>query len=187
VRNRSLPVITILFYGAAVCGPAVAAAHCERPAEAAAVQAAALQQEMAVAALMCNNVPGYNYFVITHRPDLLAADKALKDFFERANPGHGFDDYNSYKTDRANTASLRSHTDGGFCYKANANFRVATGRTLEETLAVAPFPAETGLDGCEQAVRPSAPVTYQPAPPAPPKKRSRKRTLLGKLVDAISP
>lgn len=170
-----------------LAGQALAAASCARPDEAAAVQATALQQEMAVAALMCNNVPGYNYFVVTHRPDLLAADKLLKDFFERARPGHGFEDYNSYKTDLANTASLRSHTDGGFCYKANANFRAATGRTLEETLAAAPFPAETGLEGCGRAIRPSYPATYQPAPPEPPKKKSRKRTLLGRLVDAISP
>jgi len=131
---------------ALIVNQAWAGAACERPVDFAALRTAALQQEMMVAALACHAVADYNDFVLSHRAALQESDKALMAFFESANPRSGFDDYNLYKTELANSASMRSIKDGGFCDHARGDFQAAAGRTLEQALAV--LPVDTGSVRC---------------------------------------
>lgn len=164
----------------ALPSPIAAAPLCERPEDAAAVQAAALQQEMMVAALMCREVGAYNHFVLSHRTDLQESDHRLLAFFVAAEGPAGDADYNLFKTELANASSLRSTTDRYFCARAKANFRVAANRPLAEFLRLAPYPADTGSVRCPQSERMEATV-----PEVPVRKRPRHRTWLGRLVDGV--
>ncbi len=133
---------------ALVVDQAGAAAVCDRPADAMALETAALQQELMVAALVCKSVAAYNDFVTSHQGALRASDKVLLHFFTTANPRRGDDDYNLYKTDLANAASLRSMHDSAFCQHARTNFSAAEGRPLQQVLAVLPYPVATGPYHC---------------------------------------
>lgn len=172
----SAPVVLALIASEA------AAASCEQPQDVVAIHTAALQQDMMVAAFMCRDVDAYNAFVFSHQGALQDSDRALMAFFERTAPGRAFDAYNLFKTDLANASSLRSTRDPWFCARADANYRAAAGRTLEQLLAQTPYPVATGAVDCPWAASP-APAN---APlPQPRQKRIRHRTWLGRLVDAL--
>ncbi len=176
MRKTTASVAAVLVFSSAN-------ASCDRPQDALAVQTAALQQEMMVAAFMCRDIGAYNAFVISHQAALQDADRTLLAFFQQASPQTGFDDYNFYKTELANTSSLRSVRDPQFCYRVNANFAAAVGRTLEQTLSVVPYPVDTGSARCNRSSVTTA--TFSPTTPPPPQRRVRHRTWLGRLVDAI--
>ena len=113
----------------ALAGQAFAADICARPDEAMALKAAALQQELMVAALTCDDVGAYNRFVVSHQRELQESDAALLGYFQRASAHAGADNYNAYKTKLANDfslACLREHQD--YCYTADAAFNQAFGR-----------------------------------------------------------
>ena len=109
--NRLLWVTLGVFL---LAGDAWAAASCVRPQDMKALQAAALQQQLMVAALTCHDTADYNLFVTTYRSELLESDQALKDFFLRQDVHKGTDGYNAYKTRLANVLSLRSLHDPQF-------------------------------------------------------------------------
>jgi hypothetical protein len=158
--------------------PAVAAQRCETPDDALALHAAALQQEMMVAAFQCADVAAYNDFVLAHRPALQEADRALMAYFERT-ASAPFDAYNLYKTELANASSLRFSTDRAFCARMAADFRTAARLSrLDQVLAEVPYTVDTGSALC-----PWTPRAVATEPVAPPKKRLRHRTWLGRLVD----
>lgn len=88
-----------------------------------ALKAAALQQELMVAALSCGDVVAYNRFVVSHQRELQDSDATLLGYFQRAGQRTGTDSYNSYKTALANGFSLASLRGGReFCYAADAAF-----------------------------------------------------------------
>ena len=58
-----------------------AADICARAPDIVALQVAALQQQLMVAALTCDDVSLYNSFVITYQEELLASDEKLQAFF----------------------------------------------------------------------------------------------------------
>lgn len=158
--------------------PAVAAGRCETSDDVTALHAAALQQEMMVAAFQCADVASYNNFVLAHRPALQAADRALMAYFQRTTSAPS-DAYNLYKTELANASSLRFSTDRGFCARMRADFRAAASRAnLYQVLAEVPYVVDTGSVICPWTARAVAPEQ-----PAPAKKRIRHRTWLGRLVD----
>lgn len=165
-------------------GSGWAAPYCGRPQDTMAVQVAALQQELMVAALMCHDVAAYNRFVLSHQNELQDSDKALMDFFAQQNAQTGFGDYNLFKTELANVSSYRSVSDPQFCRRNNANFGSLLGRelTLAQVLAELPYPVETSSMSC-------TPYAYQSMPTATAvprvRMRVRHRTWLGRLVDAI--
>jgi hypothetical protein len=103
-------------------GPALAAS-CAAPAEATALKAAVIQQELMVAAYQCNETRAYNRFVINYRGELQASDTALKAYFVRRGGEAGYD---SFKTKAANIFGLEQarHTDA-FCANAHALFAAA--------------------------------------------------------------
>jgi hypothetical protein len=138
-----------------LAGNAWAAASCARPQDVKALQAAALQQQLMVAALTCNDTTDYNRFVTSYQGELQKSDRALMGFFLRQDAAKGARDYDTYKTKLANAASLRSQHDPQFCRSAKVAFDVAFERkgSLAELASERPAPIATGYASCT----PSAP------------------------------
>ena len=148
-----------------VAGNAWAAASCARPQDIKALQAAALQQQLMVAALTCHATADYNRFVTSYRSELLESDHALMNFFLRQDAHKGADGYNAYKTRLANDASLGSLHDPRFCRSAKIAFDVALKRkgSLTELTSERPSLIDTGYTSC----MPGAPETTQMADATP--------------------
>ncbi|MDR3526128.1 MAG: hypothetical protein P4L57_02540 [Rhizomicrobium sp.] len=159
----------------ALCIPiskASAVAVCARPQEESALQTAALQQRLMVAALSCHNVADYNRFVLSHRPELQESDRMLMAFFVRRNAQKGTDDYNAYKTELANVSSLQNIRDSGFCRSAKAAFDEAFRHqgSVAEMVSQQPSLIKTGYVSCTPSTRdsiqtadatPSIPLRHQ--------------------------
>jgi len=104
-------------------GTAWAAEVCARAPDLVALQIAALQQQLMVSALICDDVSLYNNFVTTYQKDLVASDEALQAFFDRFGSEEGTPAYHSFKTKMANVYSGRSATDKKrFCTNVRATF-----------------------------------------------------------------
>jgi len=109
-----------------VAGTGWAAEICARAPDLVALQVAALQQKLMVAALTCNDVSLYNSFVITYQKDLVASDEALQAFFDQFGDTEGGPAYHTFKTKMANVYSARSAVDKNrFCTSARASFAPA--------------------------------------------------------------
>jgi len=107
-------------------GGASGAELCARAPELTALQVAAVQQELMVAAFACNDVTLYNRFVVKYRDELQASDDTLQAFFARKEDGTGLSDYHAYKTKMANVYSARSNADKkGYCQSAQRTFAAA--------------------------------------------------------------
>ena len=107
-------------------GTGWAAEICARPADLVALQVAALQQQLMVAALTCNDISLYNSFVITYQDDLVQSDTALQAFFDQFGNADGGPTYHAFKTKMANVYSAKSAVDKNrFCTSARASFAPA--------------------------------------------------------------
>ena len=154
-------------------GTAWAADVCARPPDLVALQVAALQQQLMVAALTCDDVPLYNNFVTAYQKDLVASDEALQAFFDRFGSEDGTPAYHSFKTKMANLYSARSATDKRrFCTNARATFGPAL---KPETMSLASFamsqPSTVSepYTNCGETVAGGAMVTRTPVvAPTPP-------------------
>lgn len=137
-------------------GEAAAAARCEAP-DLAALNTAALQQELMVAALTCRASGDYNAFVSAYRPDLIAADARVASFFTRQDGRAGLAGYNAFKTRLANDSSLHSLADiGGYCADAQAIFATALpreGLSLADLIAALPGTDADVASACEAGTR----------------------------------
>lgn len=110
-------------------GQTWAGGYCANPEESTALKIAALQQQLMVAALSCNETALYNRFVIAYRANLQRSDAVLQGYFQRGDPHGGMAAYHAYKTKLANTASLRSlHDIVSYCADAHAVFDTALAR-----------------------------------------------------------
>ena len=88
----------------AMAGQSWAAGVCTPSRDAMALKTAALQQELMVAALYCNDVAPYNRFVTSYQHELQDSDATLLRYFTH---GHGgASAYHAYKTGLANDFSL---------------------------------------------------------------------------------
>jgi len=128
-----------------------AAGDCASPRDMAALETAAVQQRLMVAALNCGDIARYNRFVIAYQDDLQRSDDALKDFFERQRGGIA--DYHTYKTRMANEASLQSAREkDDYCAGAHAAFHevlAARDMTLDEFVSDQSVPLGAGYAMCE--------------------------------------
>jgi hypothetical protein len=124
----------------AMTGQALAGA-CARPNESMALRAAAVQQELMVAALYCHDVGLYNKFVIAYQKQLQDSDATMKMYFHRANAATGEADYHAYKTRLANGFSLTSlHGMDSYCHNAGEVFDAALegGQSLNDVVSALP-------------------------------------------------
>ena len=130
-------------------GQAMAAGICARPEEALALKTAAMQQEMMVAALYCDDVKHYNHFVVSHQRELQDSDAKLMSYFKRANGARaGETAYHAYKTGLANDFSLAGlHGMQAFCTAVNAAFDAAESPAAGPTLVT--FISTQSVSGTE--------------------------------------
>jgi hypothetical protein len=106
--------------------PAQAAHKCAKAEEVTAIQAAAIQQELMVAALTCDQVTNFNAFQTSFGPELRAYDSKLERMFRRLYGGKGEGEYHAFKTRLANHSSMRSITDNpSYCHEARDAFGTA--------------------------------------------------------------
>jgi hypothetical protein len=119
MRN-SVKVCASIVAMMAMAQNALAGEGCVRHREMVALETAALQQKLMVAALSCHAIRLYNRFVISYRRDLQRSDNELKAFFIR----HGsVADYHAFKTRLANNSSLASIGDtDSYCRNAYEEF-----------------------------------------------------------------
>jgi hypothetical protein len=110
---------------AAMAGPP----KCARPDEVSAIQSAAIQQELMVAALTCNEVTRFNAFQTGYSRELRSSDGALLRMFQRLyGSRQGQSEYHAFKTRLANNSSIRSSTGNpDFCREAGQVFAAALG------------------------------------------------------------
>ena len=101
--------------------------RCAAPEEVSAIQAAAIQQELMVAALTCNEVPRFNAFQTGFGPELRVSDGRLEHLFRRLDGARrGEAEYHAFKTKLANDASIRSiHDNPAYCQEAASMFLAA--------------------------------------------------------------
>lgn len=136
----------------AMAGQALAAGTCAKPGDALALKTAAMQQELMVAALYCNDVGLYNRFVVSYQHELQDEDATLLTYFQH---GHGGSSaYHSYKTGLANDFSLSSlHGMQSFCSAANASFDAAlnpeSARSLEMFISAQAIRGTDTYSACE--------------------------------------
>jgi hypothetical protein len=153
-----------LFFGTlAVCQLAAvshAAATCASPQELKALQAAALEQQLAAAAQSCHFAADYNLFVAKYRGAIVRSDRAVKGFFRGRANSEGYD---FYKTRIAQNTSLRSLHDPQFCRSAKMVFDMALGRA---GAGKSPAMVLTGYEHCKMPASPRAVVVTTTMPAA---------------------
>ncbi|HYM18677.1 MAG TPA: hypothetical protein VEU06_08945 [Micropepsaceae bacterium] len=119
-----------------LAGTALAENVCAGAKDLTALQVAAVQQELMVAALTCNEAGLYNSFVLAYQRDLQESDRTLLSYFRRAHEESGTADYHSFKTRLANHYSLKSlENKKAYCRSAEATFASA----LNDKLTLASF------------------------------------------------
>lgn len=138
----------------AMAGQSWAAGVCTPSEDAMALKTAALQQELMVAALYCNDVAPYNRFVTSYQHELQESDATLLHYFTH---GHGgASAYHSYKTGLANDFSLNGlHGMQAYCAAANASFDAAFGggtRSLASFISTQDVSGTPDLRACDTTV-----------------------------------
>lgn len=107
-------------------GTAMARQKCARPNEVTAIQVAAIQQELMVAALTCHDVTSFNAFQTSYAKELRRSDRRLHHMFRRLFGSRGTRQYHAFKTRLANNSSIRSIRDNAnYCKEAKLVFAAA--------------------------------------------------------------
>ena len=103
------------------------AVRCAMPDEVSAIRIAAVQQELMVAALTCDQVTNFNAFQVGFGPELRNSDATLHKMFKRIFGGRqGEAEFHAFKTRLANDSSIRSIQDNqGYCHEAATVFSSA--------------------------------------------------------------
>ncbi len=115
--------IALLAFTNSMISPALAAG-CAKPADAIALRAAVMQQQLMVAAFQCQESDTYNRFVIAYRKELRSSDAALKSFFLQRDGKRGEDSYDRFKTKAANIWGLeQARHSAAFCADAHELYR----------------------------------------------------------------
>src|SRR6476659_4820977 len=117
--SRTIAVGALLLTTCLIPGAADArrAGRCAQAEEVTAVQTAAVQQELMVAALTCNEVRRFNAFQTGFGPELRTSDATLLRLFRRLyGPRRGEAAYHAFKTKLANDSEMRSiHNNPAYC------------------------------------------------------------------------
>jgi len=143
-------------------------AGCVSNADMAALKTAAMQQELMVAAFSCHDIALYNQFVRSHQPELVRSDARLKAYFiQRDGARAGEASYHTYKTELANSSSLRSiRSTDEFCDRAGADFDLAGSHAM---LSAAVDEHRWAIESIYHACHPSdAPILADASTEPPP-------------------
>jgi hypothetical protein len=139
---------------AATSALAMPPAKCAKPAEVTAIQAAAIQQELMVAALTCNEITRFNQFQTSFSNELRSSDAALERMFKRLfGGGRGESEYHAFKTRLANNSSMRSiNNNPDYCRLAGQVFEAALAPSkpaLADFVSGIPVSDPSPVDSCE--------------------------------------
>jgi hypothetical protein len=146
-------------------------AKCANPEEVSAIQTAAIQQELMVAALTCNEIDHFNAFQTGFNKELRTSDATLEHMFKRLFGGvSGEAQYHAFKTRLANDSSMRSiHNNVDYCQEARQVFSaalVSDKPALAVFVATIPVTDESPVNSCE--IRVAGGLSNLPAASAPP-------------------
>jgi len=146
----SAVALAMLVTGSAAWG----SPKCARPDEVTAIQVAAVQQELMVAALYCNDVANFNAFQTGYGPELRTSDSRLMRMFQRLfgyRQGQG--EYHAFKTRLANNSSIRSiRNNPDYCREAGQVFAaalIAEKPTLQAFVSGVQVVDQSPVDSCE--------------------------------------
>src|SRR5271163_3220833 len=114
-RNAGVGAIALMVMTAAT--GAIGAPRCATSDEVTAIQASAIQQQLMVAALTCNQIDHFNAFQTSYSKELRRSDASLSHMFHRLYGGpQGESEYHAFKTRLANNSSIRSiHDNQAYC------------------------------------------------------------------------
>jgi len=158
--GRGLGVGGVAVVAFAISATAVLAGpKCARPDEVTAIQAAAVQQQLMVAGILCHDTDNYNAFQINFSKEMVTSDRHLLNMFHRLYGWRkGEEEYNAFKTRLANNSSERSNQDRmGYCREADAIFAaalVAQRPTLADFVSGVKVDEESPVDSCQIRVAP---------------------------------
>lgn len=132
----------------------MAASKCALPSEVTAIQAAAVQQQLMVAALTCHEITNFNAFQTSFSAELRNSDRRLQAMFRRLfGGGRGTGEYHAFKTRLANDSSIRSiHDNAGYCREAQLVFAAALSPekpTLASFVSGVTVHEDSPVDSCE--------------------------------------
>ncbi len=137
----------------------LAGPKCARPDEVTAIQAAAVQQQLMVAGILCNDTANYNAFQTSFSKEMITSDRRLLNMFHRLYGWRkGEAEYNAFKTRLANASSERSNQDrAGYCREADTIFAAALVTqkpTLATFVASVKIDDDSPVDSCQIRVAP---------------------------------
>jgi hypothetical protein len=166
-RVGAVALAAVLLTGTALGKPV---AKCAKPVEVSAIQTAAIQQELMVAALTCNEIDHFNAFQTGFNAELRSSDATLERMFKRLFGGSkGEAQYHAFKTRLANDSSMRSiHDNADYCQEARQVFSAALvpqKPTLANFVATVPVNDESPVNSCE--IRVAGALSNLPAASAP--------------------
>ena len=150
VKAGALSLAGVLMAGNALA----ASSKCAKPDEVTAIQVSAVQQELMVAALTCDQITNFNAFQTGFGAELRASDATLHKMFKRIFGGKaGEDQFHAFKTRMANDSSIRSiHDNVGYCKEANTVFASALAPskpTLAAFVSSVTVEEQSPVDSCE--------------------------------------
>ena len=163
-KAGAVALATVVAANTAVARPTRSAApspKCAKADEVSAIQAAAVQQQLMVAALTCNEISRFNTFQTNFGPELRASDATLARMFKRLYGARGEAEYHAFKTRLANDSSIRSiHDNVNYCQQAGALFTSAllpAKPTLVSFVSVVQVVEESPVNSCELRVAVATP------------------------------
>lgn len=140
-----------------------ASLKCAKPDEVSAIQAAAIQQQLMVAALTCNEIARFNSFQTNFGPELRTSDATLAKMFKRLyGARQGESEYHAFKTRLANDSSIKSiHDNVNYCQRTGSLLSAAlmpAKPTLVTFVSVVQVVEESPVNSCafRVAVNPAA-------------------------------
>jgi hypothetical protein len=154
VKAGALSLAVVMVAGNAF---AASSSKCAKPEEVTAIQTAAIQQELMVAALTCNDITNFNAFQTGFSKELQASDVTLHKMFKRVFGAKGGEDqFHAFKTRMANDSSIRSiHDNPGYCHEADGAFAQALAPakpTLALFVSSVTVQEESPVNSCEVRV-----------------------------------
>ncbi|MGN6517557.1 MAG: hypothetical protein ACTHLR_17155 [Rhizomicrobium sp.] len=159
VKAGALSLAGILAAGSALAAPS---SKCAKADEVTAIQVAAVQQELMVAALTCDQVTNFNAFQTGFGPELRNSDATLHKMFKRIfGNRQGEDEFHAFKTRLANDSSIRSiHDNQAYCHEAAAVFSSALAPakpTLAAFVSGVTIQEQSPVNSCDIRVASSLP------------------------------
>jgi hypothetical protein len=166
---------------------AIGAPRCATSDELTAIQAAAIQQQLMVAALTCNQIEHFNAFQTSYSKELRRSDASLQHMFRRLYAGQGDAEYHAFKTRLANNSSIRSiHDNPGYCHDAGMVFDaalIADKPTLASFVSGIEVVEQGPIDSCGMTVA----VGFTGLPLVAPKPNPMRTASLAPSAPAAAP